>query len=66
MHGAFMDRARDDLHGIDVRPVAANGLNGCIAAQQHAVPVEHRPVGKRVSKAAVEIDHHFCDATFSR
>ena len=27
MYGAFMDRARDDLHGIGMGPVAANGCN---------------------------------------
>jgi hypothetical protein len=47
-------------------PVAANDLDGSIAAQQHAVPVEHRLVGNCVRKAAVEIDHHFRDAAFSR
>ena len=56
----------DDLHRIGVRPVAADDLDPLVAAQQHAVPVEHRLVGKCVRKAAVEIDHHLRDAAFSR
>lgn len=44
MHRGFMDRARDNLHGFGVRPVAANSLDGSIAAQHHAVPVERLSV----------------------
>lgn len=62
MHRSFVDGAGDDLHRIVMHTVATYGLDRRFAAQEHAVPREHRLVGKLRVEMLIKIDHHLRDA----
>src|SRR4029077_5491148 len=62
MNRALIVGTGDDLQGGAWRWLAANRVDVARAAEQHRVPVEHRLVSERISKAPVQIHHHLRDA----
>jgi hypothetical protein len=66
MHLALIVRAGDDLHRVGMPAVAADCLDGRIAAEQHRMPVEQDLPGERGRVAAIQVRHHLRFAAFRR
>ena len=59
MHTRRVKRARDDLHGVFMRPVAPDIGNVAATVHQHGVPRKQGPIVELRSMAAINIGHEF-------